>query len=126
MDRNNFLIQLSESDRTAHGRVDFAAQTPQQRVFSAIWALESQVNSGGFESFFEYEDPALVAFAPEALQRIGAISCADIVRRAASAAPGHLDDLDSEFYAYPDDLTDLLYKYVAANPDTFGPTAGGA
>lgn len=126
MDKNDFLIELSESDRTAYGRVDFTAQTAQQQVFSAVWALESQVNGGGFESFLENEDPALAAFAPEALQTIGAVSCADIVRRAASAAPGLLDDLDSEFYAYPDDLTDLLYKYVAANPDAFGPITGGA
>jgi hypothetical protein len=126
MDKNNFLIELSESDRTTYGRVDFVAQTAQQKVFSAIWALESQVNGSGFESFLENEDPALVAFAPEALQTIGAISCADIVRRAASAAPDLLDDLDSEFYAYPDDLTDLLYKYVATNPDAFGPVMGRA
>src|SRR5690606_17591676 len=98
MDKNNFLIQLSESDRTDHGRVDFVAQTQQQQVFSAIWALESQVNNGGFERFFEYEEPALIAFTPEALQIIGAVSCADIVRRANSAAPDQLDDLDSEFY----------------------------
>ncbi|UOV03126.1 DMP19 family protein [Pseudoxanthomonas mexicana] len=126
MDKNDFLIELSESDRTAYGRVYFAAQTAQQQIFSAVWALESQVNGGGFESFFENEDPALVAFAPEALQTIGAVTCADIVRRAASAAPDLLDDLDSEFYAYLDDLTDLLYKYVAANPDAFGPATGGA
>jgi Domain of unknown function (DUF4375) len=25
------------------------------------------------------------------------------------------DELDAEFYAYPDDLTQLLYAYVQAN-----------
>lgn len=124
MDKNNFLVRLSESDRTSHGRIDFSAQPRQQKVFSAIWALESQVNSGGFESFFEYEDPALVAFAPEALKTIGAVSCADIVRRAISAQSGQLDDLDAEFYVYPDDLTDLLYEYVSVNPVAFGPISG--
>ena len=126
MDKNNFLIQLSESDHTDHGRVDFSAQAQQQQVFSAIWALESQVNSGGFESFFEHEDPVLVAFAPKALQAIGAVSCADIVGRAISAGSGQLDNLDAEFYNYPDNLTDLLYKYVSANPAAFGPISGGA
>ena len=126
MDKNNFLIQLSESDHTDHGRVDFSAQAQQQQVFSAIWALESQVNNGGFESFFEYEDPVLVAFAPDALQAIGAVSCADIVGRAISAGSGQLDNLDAEFYRYPDDLTELLYKYVSANPAAFGTMSGGA
>lgn len=37
-----------------------------------------------------------------------------------------LESLDSEFYVYPDDLTDLLSRYVSANPATFGPTPGGA
>ena len=126
MDKNNFLIQLSESDRTDFGRVEFSAQAQQQQVFSAIWALESQVNSGGFESFFEYEDPGLIAFAHEALQAIGAVNCADIARRAISASSGQLDDLDAEFYNYPDDLTNLLYTYVSVNPTAFGPLSGGA
>ena len=126
MDKNRILIQLSESDRTDYGRIDFSAQTLQQQVFSAIWSVESQVNSGGFESFFEHEDPALVAFTPEALRAIGAVDCAGIVDRAISADAGLLDDLDAEFYNSPDDLTDLLYKYVSANPTAFGPVSGGA
>ena len=34
--------------------------------------------------------------------------------------------LDSEFFAYPHDLTDLLFAYVAAHPEEFGelPQAG--
>jgi len=48
MDKNSCLIQLAESDRTDFGRVDFLLQPHDQRVFSAIWALESEVNSGGF------------------------------------------------------------------------------
>jgi hypothetical protein len=126
MDKNNFLIQLSESNRIDYGSVAFTAQTPQQQVFSAIWALESQVNNGGFDSFFEYEDPLLAAFAPEALHVVGAVNCADIVSRAISAGSDQLNDLDAEFYNYPDDLTDLLYKYISENPAAFGPIPGGA
>ncbi len=36
-----------------------------------------------------------------------------------------LDSLDSEFYEYPDNLTKLLYQYVAANQSTFGKLSGG-
>jgi hypothetical protein len=30
--------------------------------------------------------------------------------------------LDDRFFAYPDDLTELLFAFVAAHPDVFGPT----
>lgn len=50
MDKNALLIELSESDRTMFGRVDFDQQPPDQQVFSAIWELENQVNNGGLLS----------------------------------------------------------------------------
>jgi hypothetical protein len=37
MDKNQTLIMLSESDRTAFGKQDFAEQSIPQKVFSAIW-----------------------------------------------------------------------------------------
>ena len=52
MDKNAFLITLSESERTAFGKTEFAAQLEPQKVFSAIWELESEVNNGGFDQFF--------------------------------------------------------------------------
>ena len=134
MDKNRSLIALSESPHTDFGRVDFAAQSHEQQVFSAIWALESQVNNGGFVQFFDSEDALVVSFAPVALCSIGAVKCADIVSRAiALAASGEseqateqVDSLDSEFYTYPDNLTELLYNYVAANRATFGELPAGA
>lgn len=125
MDKNNALIDLSESNRIDYGRVDFSEQTHEQRIFSAVWALESRVNSGGFESFIEYEDPALVTFSPQALRTIGASNCAEIVQRALSAGSDALEDLDSEFYTYPDDLTEMLYTYVSTHPAVFGHMPSG-
>lgn len=122
MDKNAFLISLSESNSTDFGLVDFASLPFPQKVFSAIWALESHVNNGGFESFLEYEDRELVAFTAEALMTIGAESCADIVRRAIDAEVSHLVSLDAEFYLYPDDLTELLYNYVFVRLDYFHQT----
>lgn len=145
MDKNHYLIDLSESEYTDFGRVDFAAQSELQTVFSAIWTLESQVNNGGFLQYFISSDFDKAEFAPEALRRIGAASCSEIVRRALRAlVPGPLpgsreeceslveslieeaseqfEALDSKFYAYPDDLTELLYDYVAAHPEVFGAT----
>ena len=143
MDKNGFLIDLSASDRTDFGRVDFADQSEAQQVFSAIWALESQVNNGGFLQYFESSDGDTAEHAPFALRAIGALACAQIVERAlrtASAAPlpaseierqefmgsladdvlERLEQLDQQFFKYPDDLTDLLFAYVAARPETFG------
>lgn len=145
MNKNAYLIELSESDQTDFGRVDFANQPEQQKVFSAVYDLESQVNNGGFLQYFGSSDDNAAEFAPKALRAIGANRCADIVDRALrTLSPSQLpsssstcaelvdalsdedrepfDALDSEFYCYPDNLTDLLFAYVAAYPTVFGPT----
>ncbi len=144
MDKNSYLIQLSRSEDTDFGRVEFANQSEPQKVFSAIWALESEVNSGGFLHYFASWEFDTANFAPVALLAIGAESCANIVERALhsltdSTLPNSheaceqlvasLTDedrkkfelLDSEFFNYPDNLTELLFEYVAAHPTTFGP-----
>lgn len=141
MDKNAFLIDLSESDRTDFGRVDFAAQGVAQKTFSAIWELESQVNNGGFDQYFRNSDSDIIAYAPVALQQIGAHACAEIVKAAISTIspiPAEndaridaldaalevgeemLEEHDSQFYSYPDDLTELLFAFVAKNPSEFG------
>jgi hypothetical protein len=148
MDKNAFLIELSESDRTQFGRVGFNEQPEEQQVFSAIWELESQINNGGFAQYFSSADGYTANFAPTALRRIGAAKCADIVARAlGTVSPDALPDdqasreqvigaldrpsqdalesLDQEFFAYPDNLTELLFEYVSSNPRAFG-TIGGA
>lgn len=141
MDKNGFLIGLSESERTDSGRVDFAAQSEAQKIFSAIWELESQVNNGGFDQYFRNSDSDIIAYAPVALRAIGASSCAGVVERAiqviaplpltqagryealnAVGADGQdrLTTMDSEFFAYPDDLTELLFEFVRQHPASFG------
>lgn len=142
IDKNHFLIELSESEHTDFGKVDFDNQSTAQKVFSAIWDLESQVNNGGFEQFFRNIDGEIVGHAPEALRTIGAQAYAKIVERsikvlkAKSVLPhdlntlvdeldeealGQLSELDSEFMAYPDNLTEFLFEYVRMNPKDFGP-----
>jgi Domain of unknown function (DUF4375) len=144
MDKNSYLIQLSESDAVAFGKVEFLGQSEEQKVFSAVWALESQVNNGGFSQYISSWDGETANFAPTALRRIGAQACASIVERALAAVSveelpqSHeerstlvealgseqirtLEALDAEFLAYPNNLTELLFKFVSANPDAFGP-----
>jgi hypothetical protein len=144
MDKNSFLVELSESERAQFGRVDFADQSEPQKVFSAIWELESQVNNGGFAQLFTCADGDVANHAPWALRQIGAKRCADIVARALRVASPRelpadqserealvqalprksiatLARLDDEFLGYPDDLTELLFAHVAAHPKEFGP-----
>ena len=144
MERNAVLIELSESPRTDFGKVDFEEQRPEQRVFSAIWALESEVNNGGFIQYFSSHVGETASVAPDALRAVGATRCADIVLRALQAvtptatlpatqaersammdtlsgdAIAQLEALDVEFYAYPDNLTDLLFDFIAKHPLVFG------
>ena len=143
MDKSAFLIELSESDRTDFGRLDFEDQSEDQQVFSAIWALESQVNNGGFAQYFQSVDGHTANAVPSALRDIGAATCARIVGRALAVvatealpvdqrlreqliealdetAQEALEALDQEFLAYPDNLTDLLFDFVRLRPHTFG------
>jgi hypothetical protein len=128
---------LSEGAHTEFGRVAFANQSEPQRVFSSVWALESQVNNGGFEQYLRYTDSDVIAHAPVALEALGALACRAIVEQALGAlAPlpptrdqredaldsqrGDLERLSTAFFAYPDDLTELLFELVADRPETFG------
>ena len=143
MDKNRILIALSESDKTAFGKHDFAAQTEPQKVFSAIWALESEVNNVGFVQYFENCSCETAGFVVNALEIVGAPKTADICRRAIACAfpdglPSEpdaisaaaeefsdstrdaLDEMDQEFYLYPHDLTDLLFAFVSQHPEEFG------
>jgi len=143
MNKNQILIALSESEKTKFGKEDFAAQSIPQKVFSSIWAVESEVNNGGFTQYFANSSSETAPFVAEALDAIGAPRTADIRRRAIAcafpaglppmpeaipvAAAGFSDEtlvelegLDGEFFAYPHDLTSLLFDYVSKYPDEFG------
>src|ERR1700689_4889382 len=144
MTKNEILINLSESDNTKFGKEEFAAQSVPQKVFSSIWAVESEVNNGGFSQYFQNSSAETAPFVVEALNTIGASGTAGICNRAigcafpaglpatpesiSSAAENLSDDklnelgeLDDEFMKYPHDLTDLLFAYVAKHPEEFGP-----
>jgi hypothetical protein len=86
VNKNNILIDLSESDKTKFGKEDFATQSTPQQVFSSIWAVESEVNNGGFSQYFLNSSCETASFVGEALDTIGAPSTADICRRAIASA----------------------------------------
>ena|SRR5579864_2438669 len=143
MNKNGFLISLSVSDKTEFGRKDFANQSRPQKIFSAIWEVEAEVNNGGFKQYFLNNSAESAHFVAEALEAIGAPKTAEICRRAiAIAFPSglpkateliqsaaadfsdetmdKLDELDQEFFAYPHNLTDLLFAFVSTHPEEFG------
>jgi hypothetical protein len=144
MDKNRLLIELSESPRSQFGKVEYEKQSKIQRVFSAIWGLEAQVSNGGFQQYFQSSDGEAAADAADALRTIRAIRTASIVGEAVRMFPGgppprNLESrrqllssapagvmaawsrLDERFVACPDNLTELLYAFVKANPEEFGP-----
>jgi hypothetical protein len=143
MNKNGILIDLSESEKTRFGKEEFAKQSLPQKVFSAIWAVESEVNNGGFSQYFLNSSAESTSFVAQALEIIGAPKTASICNRAISAAfpaglPSavetvrtvasdfsdeileKLEPLDQEFFAYPHNLTDLLFAYVSDHPEEFG------
>ena len=144
MDKNAALINLSESERTKFGKEDFSVQSFAQKVFSAIWAAESEINNGGFAQYFLNSSCETAPFVVEAFETINAPRTADICRRAVAvafpdglpSAPDSISDaaadltdettelleaLDKEFFQYPHNLTDLLFTFVSKHPDEFGP-----
>ncbi len=143
MDKNRILIDLAESERAKFAKEDFAGQSVPQKVFSSIWAVESEVNNGGFSQYFLNSSAETASFVAQALEAIGAPRTSDICRRAiacgfpaglpstpeaisAAAAEfseetlDELETFDAEFFAYPHDLTDLLFAFVSKHPDEFG------
>ena len=111
------------------------ARMDQNEIVTCIGNLEAEVNNGGFHQFFYNSAGDDTAETIQALQAIGAARTAEIVKRAAAKFPGGMppkerfarqdillekfpdttefDELDAEFFAYPDDLAALLKKFAA-------------
>ena len=106
-----------------------------EQVARLVELLEGEINNGGFHQFFYNSAGDETAGIIRALKKIGAIKTADIVERAAVRFPGGMppkdrfkrqdlllkkvdpqikvfEELDEEFYAYPEDLQALLEKFM--------------
>jgi hypothetical protein len=144
MDKNRALIDLSESERTQLGKEEFSLQSFPQKVFSAIWAAESEINNGGFAQYFQNASAETAPFVVKAFEAVAAPRTADICRRAIAVAfpaglpstpeaisstaakftddtTAQLEELDTEFFGYPHSLTELLFTFVSKHPGEFGP-----
>jgi Domain of unknown function (DUF4375) len=143
MNKNEILIDLSESEITRVGKEELSEQSFPQKVFSAIWEVESEVNNAGFSQYFLNDSAESASFVVSALEHIGAPQTANICQRAIAiafpsglpekgesirSAAGDFSDevlaeleiLDQEFFSYPHNLTDLLFAHVNAHTEEFG------
>ncbi len=133
-DTNRRRIKLAEGPNIRFWRIDYDQLSFAERVFGLIWELESEVNNGGFHQYFWNSTGALAPYVVNALHAVGAVRTAALVqaalaevgdvpwsdddaRKAAitSLSPPvreKLNEFDQAFYANPDDLTELLYRYV--------------
>jgi HPt (histidine-containing phosphotransfer) domain-containing protein len=142
--KSDFLADLSQSSRSDCGRVNFNRQLFPQKVFSAIWDLESEVNNGGFCQYFVNNSSETAHFILEALKSVGAPRMVAICSKAFDAAfpnglpsspneiqvaaksgfskevKDKLQILDLEFFQYPDDLVELVFEFVKQHPSEFG------
>ena len=109
--KNHILIGLSESERTKFGKEDFGSQSVPQKVFSALWEVESEVNNGGFSQYFVNSSAESVHFVVDALNMIGAPKTADICQRAIAAAfPARLPNSANAIRSAAADFSDEVQE----------------
>jgi len=106
------------------------------RILVTIWALEGDVNNGGFHQYYYNSSGDTAYYAPTALCAIGATVMAGIVEKANSLfgpsgpppsgdareeallaltiSQEIWDSLDRQFYAYPEDISALLEQFLEA------------
>ena len=136
------LISVSEAVWAREAALGVEALSSAERVFLHVWNLEAEVNNGGFEQFYYNSSGDYALQTPGALREIGAARVAAIVEEANklfgpsgppsdrdardAALEGLGDDvldafgaLDDRFYEYPDDLGELLTRFVDRNREQF-------
>lgn len=138
LDKNQQLIALSENPAAQFWKVSYQELTPVEKVFVSIWELESEVNNGGFLQYFFNSSGDNAAHCVSALEKIGALNVAALVKQANSVfANGEpsadleirrpqvekfsaeqkkfLDELGQKFFKRLDNLTELLFDFVTKN-----------
>lgn len=113
-----------------------------QKTFLLIENLEREINNGGFNQFYFNSSGDFANETVDALIKIGANKTAEIVKKANSEfnngtvpkdrrkrhielekieekAEEKWDNLDTQFYKYEDNLTELLIAFVLKNKSDF-------
>lgn len=137
MDSEAYLFSLVGDIQAREAERGFDSLTPKEKTFFCVWALEADVNNGGFFQYFQNSAGDHALQTPEALRAIGAAKAAALVESAnavfAPSAPSPdfevrlaqvdqlpesardtLSRLDEIFFTYPDNLSELLARYMRA------------
>ena len=140
-DDTAFAIALGEHVFERFEAAGFAGLTRAEQVAHCVHWLELEVNNGGFDQFFWNSAGDYARETVDALEAIGAVKFADLVRRAIAVFPGGDPprdrdergdamsgkntggelwyDHDGEFYEYPENLAQLMRRYADAHRGEF-------
>ena len=142
-DKNDFVVALTEhlDHKTQYGD-NMSVLSEAERIFYITQTLEMEINNGGFSQFFYNSSGNFSNELVSAFHAIGASTTAAICQKAISAFGRDLpvdkeareellDELESEeideileecdsaFLDYEDDLNELNYNFVMKNKDSF-------
>ena len=142
-DKSDFVIAMSEyiTKKVQYGK-NVAALSEAERVFYITQILEMEVNNGGFSQFFFNSSGNFSNELVSAFTAIGAHKTAAICQKAINAFGRDipvdweerremldelesdeiieiLEECDSAFFAYEEDLNELNYNFVMNNKEQF-------
>jgi len=137
------LIEVLYSRIENSGSQSWDCLNAGEKAAIAIWELDGEVNNGGFDQYFFNSSGDHALEAVPALKLVGAVKTEALVRKALTAFPHgvpsedrdirceQLDrievgvpalwrDLEDEYYAEPEDLTELVFAYCHQRRSDFG------
>ena len=142
MDANDFVMAMMEylEEKTQYGE-DMSVLSAEERIFYVTQTFEMEANNGGVSQFFYNESGRFASELVNAFNEIGAKVTAGICQKAIEAFGREmpvdqderedmldeledeiseiLEECDSEFYNYEDNLSELNYNYVMKNKTSF-------
>ena len=142
-DKNQFVIAMSGwLDRKCKCGANPAVLSPEEKAVYVVDSFQSEVNNGGFSQYLYNGSGALAGELLASLAAIGADCTAEIYRDVLSLLSPELpaDELlrnelldevitadisavmsaaDDRFYTYPDDLEELLYRFIMNHKSCF-------
>lgn len=141
-DDTEFAIALSNHLFARADAVGFEGLTHAERVAYCIDGLEREVNNGGFDQFFVNSAGDWAQETVSALEQIGALQTAALMRQAMAVFPGakpatdrderfeqlsalsvedraRFNELDGAFYEYPDNLAQQVRQFVEQHRQSF-------
>ena len=142
-DTNDFVVAMTEylDNKTKYGE-DMSVLSKEERIFYITQTLEMEVNNGGFSQFFYNSSGDFSNELVGAFTAIGANATAAICKKAILAIGRDipvdrnereemldelendeideiLEECDSAFCDYEDDLNQLNYDFVMKNKESF-------